>query len=72
MNPLYVEDLDKAGLISVGIWPARGLVEVVEFRDHPWFLGTQFHPELLCRPNRPHPLFKGFIGASLARKRSCS
>ncbi len=72
VNPLYVEDLDKAGLISVGIWPARGLVEVVEFRDHPWFLGTQFHPELLSRPNRPHPLFKGFIGASLARKRSCS
>lgn len=65
VNPLYVEDLNAAGLLSVGIWPARGLAEVFEFRDHPWFLATQFHPELLSRPNRPHPLFKGFIEASL-------
>ena len=68
VNPLYVEDLNEAGLLSVGIWPARGLVEVFEFKDHPWFVATQFHPELLSRPNRPHPLFKDFIGASLDKK----
>jgi len=69
VNPLYVEELNRVGLLPVGIWPARGLVEVMEFKDHPWFLGTQFHPELLSRPNRPHPLFKGFVGASLGRRK---
>ena len=67
VNPRYVADLQAAGMIPVGIWPARGLVEVMELRDHPWFLGTQFHPELLSRPNRPHPLFKGFVAAALSR-----
>ncbi len=67
VNPRYVPDLTAAGLVPVGIWPARGLVEVMEYTDHPWFLGCQFHPELLSRPNRPHPLFRDFVAAALGR-----
>jgi CTP synthase len=69
VNPRYVPDLTAAGMIPVGIWPARGLVEVMEYKDHPWFVGCQFHPEFLSRPNRPHPLFKGFVAAALERAR---
>ncbi len=65
INPLYVQRLSKAGFVPVGIWPARGLVEVMELKGHPWFLGTQFHPELLSRPNRPHPVFREFVKAGL-------
>ncbi|HHY75559.1 MAG TPA: CTP synthase [Firmicutes bacterium] len=65
VNPRYVPELSSAGLEPVGIWPARGLVEVMEFRDHPWFVGCQFHPEYISRPNRPHPLFAAFISAAL-------
>jgi CTP synthase len=45
-----------------------GLVEMIELPNHPWFLGCQFHPELKSRPNRPHPLFAGFVGAALSRQ----
>ena len=48
-----------------GISPDGRIVEMIELPDHPWFVATQAHPELKSRPNRPHPLFKGFIGASL-------
>ena len=65
VNPQYVGVLREAGLIASGIWPERGLVEIMERADHPWFLGTQFHPEFLSRPARPHPLFKEFVGAAL-------
>jgi CTP synthase len=65
INPRYVQRLSEAGLVPVGIWPTRGLVEIMEYKDHPWFVGTQFHPEFLSRPNRPHPIFKGFVGAAL-------
>ncbi|HHX28788.1 MAG: CTP synthase [Bacillota bacterium] len=68
VNPRYVPELAASGLVPVGIWPARGLVEVMEFQGHPWFVGCQFHPELLSRPNRPHPLFAHFIGAALKRR----
>ncbi len=67
VNPRYVPDLTSGGMVPVGIWPARGLVEVMEFRDHPWFVGCQFHPEFLSRPNRPHPLFREFIGAAVKK-----
>ncbi len=43
----------------------NSLVEIIELADHPWFVGTQFHPEFKSRPTRPHPLFRDFIGASL-------
>lgn len=68
VNPRYVPELVSAGLVPVGIWPARGLVEVMEFEGHPWFVGTQFHPELRSRPNRPHPLFTDFVAASIKRR----
>jgi hypothetical protein len=48
--------------------PDGGLVEIIELPKHPWFLGCQFHPELKSRPNRAHPLFAAFIGASLQRR----
>jgi CTP synthase len=53
-----------------GLSPDRSLVEMVELADHPWFVGVQFHPELKSQPLVPHPLFKAFVGAALARKQS--
>jgi CTP synthase len=51
-----------------GLSPDGRLVEIVELKDHPWFLATQFHPEYSSRPHRPHPLFSGFVGAALRKK----
>ena len=51
-----------------GISPDGRIVEMIELIDHPWFLATQAHPEFKSRPNRPHPLFKGFIAAALKNK----
>ena len=45
--------------------PDRNLVEIVEIPDHPWYVAVQFHPELKSRPNRPHPLFRDFVGAAI-------
>ena len=63
-NPDFESILSQAGLIISGKNPDHALVEIIELRDHPWFLGCQFHPEFKSRPLRPHPLFKAFIGAS--------
>ena len=60
-NPIYRRELESAGLIASGDSPEGTLVEIAEVRDHPFMLGTQFHPELRSRPGRPHPLFVGFI-----------
>lgn len=65
-NNRYRDLLEKAGLIVSGHSPDGRLVEIVELRDHPWYVGSQFHPEFLSRPNRPHPLFLGFIEAASA------
>jgi CTP synthase len=65
-NPKYEGPLAQAGLVFSGKNPEYGLVEIVEIRDHPWFLGCQFHPEFKSKPVEPHPLFKAFIGASYA------
>ena len=62
-NNSYRDRLQAAGLMVSGTSPDGRLVEIVELRDHPWFVGTQFHPELKSRPTRPHPLFRDFIGA---------
>ena len=51
-----------------GVSPDKELVEIVELKDHPWFLGCQFHPEFKSRPRSPHPLFTSFIGAALKNK----
>ena len=58
------EALTGAGLELAGLSPDGRLVEIVELRDHPWFVGVQFHPELKSRPNRAHPLFREFIAAA--------
>ncbi|HUG84125.1 MAG TPA: hypothetical protein VMM13_06145, partial [Euzebya sp.] len=63
----YRDRLDAAGLIISGLSPDERLVEMVELRDHPWFVATQAHPEFKSRPNRPHPLFRDFVGAALER-----
>ena len=66
-NEDFRERLEAAGLRVTGVNPERGLAEIVEIPAHPFFVGVQFHPELRSRPNRPHPLFRDFVGAALAR-----
>jgi len=59
--------LEEAGMLFSGQSPDGRLVEIVELRDHPWFVASQFHPEFRSRPDRPHPLFDGFVAAAVAR-----
>jgi len=68
-NPMYREELEKAGLQCVGTSPDGKLVEIVEWKNHPFFLATQFHPEFLSRPFAPHPLFVGFVQAAMKNKK---
>jgi CTP synthase len=63
-NNKYLDQLKKAGLVISGLSPDGELVEIVELKDHPWFLGCQFHPEFKSTPRNPHPLFTAFIEAS--------
>jgi CTP synthase len=63
-NNSYREKFEKAGFIFSGLSPDGKLVEVIELKDHPFFLASQFHPEFLSKPHQPHPLFKGFIAAA--------
>ena len=63
-NNKYREVLGEAGLVQSGLSPDGTLVEICEIRDHPFMVGSQFHPELKSRPNRPHPLYKDFVGAA--------
>ncbi len=65
VNNDYRKVLTDNGMMLSGISPDGRIVEMIELENHPWFIGTQAHPELKSRPNRPHPLFKGFIEASL-------
>jgi CTP synthase len=65
VNSEYIDALVKAGLVLSGLSPDGRLVEIVEIKDHPWFVGTQFHPEFKSRPTRPQPLFRDFVGAAL-------
>jgi len=68
VNNKYRADLERAGLIATGVSPDDRLVEIMELKGHPWFLGCQFHPELKSRPFDPHPLFRGLIRAALQRR----
>jgi len=68
-NNAYREQLEEAGLVVSGASPDGTLVEIVELKDHPWFLGCQFHPEFQSKPMNPHPLFKAFIKAALDNKK---
>jgi CTP synthase len=69
-NNLYRSRFDKAGMLFSGTSPDGQLVEIAELRDHPFMLGSQFHPEFLSRPNRPHPLFVALVEASLQQRES--
>ena len=64
--------MEKKGMIVSGVKEENNLVKIVEFKDHPWFVGFQFHPEFLSHPLAPHPLFKDFIKASLKGRESIS
>ena len=65
-NNVYREQMEEKGFVISGTSPDGKLVELIELRDHPWYLACQFHPEFQSKPNKPHALFKGFIGACLA------
>ncbi|MDY6792390.1 MAG: CTP synthase [Thermodesulfobacteriota bacterium] len=68
-NNEYKEILQQKGLIISGMSPAGDLVEIIEVKDHPWYLGCQFHPEFKSRPMDPHPLFRDFIKASMVNSK---
>lgn len=65
VNNYYRDDFINGGLTLSGVSPEGRIVEMCEIKEHPWFVATQAHPEFKSRPNRPHPLFKGFVGAAL-------
>ena len=65
INHNYVADIERCGARITGVNPESGLIEAIELKDHPWFVGVQFHPEFTSRPNRPNPLFRDFVGAAL-------
>ena len=67
VNPEFMPKIEAEGLIASGTSPDGQLVEIVELPDHPWFVAGQFHPEFKSRPNRPHPLFRDFVGAAVKR-----
>jgi CTP synthase len=68
-NNKYLESIEEAGMKAVGTNPESGLVEIVELKDHPWFVGVQFHPELRSTVLNPHPLFVKFIEAAIEYKK---
>jgi CTP synthase len=67
-NNRFREKFSEKGMIFSGIYREKNLVEIVELKNHPWFIGVQFHPEFKSKPDRPHPLFRSFIEAALRRK----
>jgi CTP synthase len=64
-NNKYLEQFEKAGMIASGINPENNLVEIIELKNHPFFVGGQFHPELKSTVDNPHPLFVNFVAASI-------
>jgi len=71
-NNAFIDRLEEKGLVISGTSPDGELVEIIEIKDHPWYLGCQFHPEFKSRPMDPHPLFREFIRASLAYSKTRS
>ena len=69
-NNEYRGALGKKGLVFSGLSPDELLVEIIELPDHPYFVGCQFHPEFISRPNAPHPLFKGLMEAAIVYSES--
>jgi CTP synthase len=70
VNNRYRHEFEAAGLTFSGLSPDDRLVEIIELPSHPFFVASQFHPEFKSRPDDPHPLFNGFVGAALARRRA--
>jgi len=68
VNNAYVDQLQRAGMVISGLNPRRNLVEIIELKNHPWFLAVQFHPEFQSKPNRAHPLFAAFIAAAIKQQ----
>ena len=68
VNNDYRQQLESHGMTLAGLSPDGRIVEMIEIADHPFFVATQGHPELKSRPNRPHPLFRGFVKAAADRK----
>lgn len=68
VNNDFRSALSEHGMLLSGISPDGRIVEMIELPSHPWFIATQAHPELKSRPNKPHPLFRGFIEAALKEK----
>ncbi|MBR5830206.1 MAG: CTP synthase [Tidjanibacter sp.] len=68
-NNSFLADFEAAGMMATGINPETGLVEAVEVKDHPWFVGAQFHPEYKSTVKRPHPLFVGFVEAAIKNRK---
>lgn len=64
-NNKFRQEMEEAGFIFSGTSPDGRLVEIIELADHPWFVASQFHPEFTSRPNRPQPLFRDFVEASM-------
>jgi CTP synthase len=64
-NSDYQDRLQQAGMVISSVSAKEGLVEIIEISDHPFFIGSQFHPEFQSKPNFPHPLFAGFVAAAL-------
>ncbi len=69
-NNMYRIQMEEAGLVISGLSPNGNLVEIIELKDHPWFLAGQFHPEFKSSPMNPHPLFKAFIASSMKHRSS--
>ncbi len=67
LNNAYRARLEEAGMVMAGVNDNLDLVEIVEIKDHPWFVGVQFHPEFQTKPMQPHPLFRDFVGAALQK-----
>ncbi|MDX2112162.1 MAG: CTP synthase [Alphaproteobacteria bacterium] len=70
VNMSYRDEFEKAGMMFSGLSPDGALPEIAELKDHPWFIGVQFHPELKSRPFAPHPLFASFVKAAMTKKNS--
>ena len=66
-NNDFRAEMQVGGMRLAGLSPDGRLVEIIELPDHPWFVGAQFHPEFKSRPDRPHPLFYGFVKASVVK-----
>ena len=69
VNNAYLEQLQKAGMVVSGVNPRRNLVEIIELKDHPWYVAVQYHHEFRSNPNRAHPLFAAFIAAAIRQEK---